>query len=65
MYKYNIILYSINIKFKLMSEKYKTQESCIEAVQINKWALNCVPEKFMTQQLCKLAVENFTPCKTI
>ena len=36
--------------FFLIPDRFKTQEMCIEGVEVNPWQLHYVPDRFKTQE---------------
>ena len=42
--------------FFLIPDRFKTQEMCIEGVEVNPWQLHYVPGPFKTQEMCDKAV---------
>ena len=36
--------------FFLIPDRFKTQELCIEGVEVNPWQLHYVPDRFKTQE---------------
>ena len=41
---------------KDVPDRFKTEEMCIEAVEVFPWQLKYVPDKFKTQDMCNEAV---------
>ena len=45
--------------FFLASERFRTQEMCIKAVEVDPWQLKDVPDHFKTQEVCDKAVRYY------
>ena len=42
--------------FFLVPDRFKTQEMCIKALEVDPWQLKNVPDHFKTQEMCDKAV---------
>ena len=45
--------------FHRIPERFKTQEMCIKAVEVDPWQLYHVPDQYKTQEMCDKAVREY------
>ena len=44
--------------FFLVPDRFKTQELCINALEVDPWQLNDIPDYFKTQNMCDKAIKD-------
>ena len=55
---YNEIMRTIPNAFHCIPDRFKTQEMCNKALEVDPWQLKDVPARFNTQEMCDEAVRN-------
>ena len=55
----NEIMRSVPNAFHRIPDRFKAQEMCIKAVEVDQWYLYDVPDHFKTQEMCDKAVRDY------